>query len=195
MSNTTKSILRSLLKSRRAALTAAMRQQFSSQICQNIQTLSCYKAAMHIGLYSAIQTEVNLAALTNDASTNNKQYYFPIIDKYNNLQFLPTNVSTIFHVGAYHILEPNVPLDQAIILQQLDMLFLPMLGFNMQGARLGYGGGYYDRLLQAHRPNFLVGVAYDEQYMPTLVPDSWDVTMDLIITQTQTIWIKENFHV
>lgn len=78
-----------------------------------------------------------------------------------------------------------------------DFVFLPMLGFDKAGARLGYGGGYYDRAfktLREGRPSaqtelhmgarkvFACGVGFDEQKMPHIPLESHDVSLDAVLT-------------
>jgi 5-formyltetrahydrofolate cyclo-ligase len=73
----------------------------------------------------------------------------------------------------------------------LDVIVVPLVAFDRHGHRLGMGGGWYDRTLgvdtRAPRP-LLVGFAHDEQELDALTPQSWDVTMDAIVTPTRAWW-------
>jgi 5-formyltetrahydrofolate cyclo-ligase len=64
-----------------------------------------------------------------------------------------------------------------------DALLIPLVGFDAEGYRLGYGGGYYDRTLAAaaERP-FCIGLGYDEMRLPTIYPQPHDIPMDVIVT-------------
>jgi 5-formyltetrahydrofolate cyclo-ligase len=64
-----------------------------------------------------------------------------------------------------------------------DVLVIPLVGFDAQGYRLGYGGGYYDRTIAAapRRP-FCVGLGFSEAHLPTIFPQPHDMPMDLIVT-------------
>lgn len=67
---------------------------------------------------------------------------------------------------------------------QPDVLLLPVVGFDAQGYRLGYGGGYFDRTLAAMSPHpMVIGTAYELSRMQTLYPQSHDVPMDWVITE------------
>ncbi|HWK46094.1 MAG TPA: 5-formyltetrahydrofolate cyclo-ligase [Stellaceae bacterium] len=67
-----------------------------------------------------------------------------------------------------------------------DVLLVPLLAFDRQGRRLGYGGGFYDRTLAAlrrHRPVVALGVAYAMQEMPDLPSDALDQPLDAVVTE------------
>jgi len=68
-----------------------------------------------------------------------------------------------------------------------EVLLVPLLGFDPQGYRLGYGGGYYDRTLAAARPAppLAIGVGFDTGRLETIHPQPHDVPMDLIVTERQ----------
>jgi 5,10-methenyltetrahydrofolate synthetase len=63
-------------------------------------------------------------------------------------------------------------------------VLLPMNGWDAQGYRLGYGGGFFDRTLAAlaARP-VVIGVTYEMARLPTLHPQSWDIPMDYVVTE------------
>jgi 5-formyltetrahydrofolate cyclo-ligase len=63
-------------------------------------------------------------------------------------------------------------------------VLLPMNGWDAQGYRLGYGGGFFDRTLAAaaHKP-MVIGVAYEMARMPTIHPQAWDIPVDYLVTE------------
>lgn len=92
--------------------------------------------------------------------------------------------------GAFGVLEPSreAPL---IPPNQLDLAFVPGLGFDLFGGRLGRGGGHYDRILaatQGHR----CGVAWDIQISPALPLEPHDIRMNSILTPTRWVEIRSN---
>ncbi len=75
-----------------------------------------------------------------------------------------------------------------------DVLLLPLMAFDGMGLRLGYGAGYYDRTVEALRRDrqvLTVGIAYDEQEIPTLPVDGHDQRMDAVITDQRTLWFNQ----
>ena len=82
-------------------------------------------------------------------------------------------------IGAY-----NIPVTDNTELVMVDAIIVPMLGFDTQGYRLGYGGGYYDRTIIGFNPSPLViGVAFEILRLDTIYPGSHDVAMDFIVTE------------
>lgn len=71
-----------------------------------------------------------------------------------------------------------------------DALLVPLLGFDSHGFRLGYGGGFYDRTLQALRaqkPVLAIGVGFDEQRVDDIPRDSYDQPLDWVLTPSGLI--------
>lgn len=88
--------------------------------------------------------------------------------------------------GAYGILEPvrHEPIDPAA----LDAVVAPGLGFDRSGRRIGYGGGYYDRLLRRVRPDVTrAGIAFHQQVIKEVPADRTDQLLDLVVTDEETI--------
>lgn len=83
--------------------------------------------------------------------------------------------------GPFGILQPSPEAEQLVP----DVLFVPLVGFTPAGARLGQGGGHYDRWLAEHRPTLTVGLAWDAQACETLPTEEHDMTLDAIITPTR----------
>ncbi len=89
----------------------------------------------------------------------------------------------------FGILEPTS--NQVIRADELNVCFVPLVAFNRQGVRLGMGGGYYDRYFQHNKdnknPTKLIGIAYDFQESDTITAESWDIPLDIIITNKEVI--------
>ncbi len=90
--------------------------------------------------------------------------------------------------GTWGILEPPPPrwteTGRCIDVHSLDLIVVPGVAFSRQGARLGNGAGYYDRLLNRVRADtVLVGLAYESQLVDDLPMQAHDVFMDYVITE------------
>ena len=79
---------------------------------------------------------------------------------------------------------------------QLDLVLLPLVGFDRQGRRLGMGGGYYDRCFsftkhknKVSKP-LLIGLAHSCQESPELPNEEWDIALDLIISDRGVVYTK-----
>ena len=87
--------------------------------------------------------------------------------------------------NSFNILEPQKDDKHYISPNLLDVILVPLVGFNNKGDRLGMGGGYYDRMLKKVSANCLIlGLAYDFQLVPELKGQHWDMPLDEIITPT-----------
>ncbi len=71
--------------------------------------------------------------------------------------------------------------------RRLDFVVVPLVAFDRAGRRLGMGGGYYDRAFAGARRPVLAGLAYAFQQVPRLPERSWDVPMDLIVTEREVV--------
>jgi len=70
----------------------------------------------------------------------------------------------------------------------IDAVIVPGVAFDERGTRLGYGGGYYDRLLPMCRPDCVrIGVAFDEQLLAHIPAEDHDASMDVIVTPTRVL--------
>lgn len=90
----------------------------------------------------------------------------------------------------FGIAEPSLPLKHHLSGQQLDLVIMPLVGFDKHGNRLGMGGGYYDRTFEFKRTQTensdktrLIGWAHSCQQVDQLQPEPWDVPLDGIITE------------
>jgi 5-formyltetrahydrofolate cyclo-ligase len=79
----------------------------------------------------------------------------------------------------------DIPVPQGTAVLAPDIALVPMNGFDAQGYRLGYGGGYFDRTLAAlERRVIAVGIAYEALRLPTIHPQPHDIPMDFIVTES-----------
>lgn len=188
MVNSFKNAVRTIQRQLRANLSPIIQAESAELITNQIKTLTSYQYAKKIALYRAVNGEVSLEKLWHEAS-GEKICYFPSINKKNTLSFLPATPATIFIANNYNIQEPQVDFTEEIALENLDIIFMPLVAFDDQCRRLGMGGGYYDRTMAKNHP-LLIGVAYEFQRQSELIIDEWDVSMDAVITEKTIYWKK-----
>lgn len=71
---------------------------------------------------------------------------------------------------------------------EIDLVIVPGLAFDETGARLGYGGGYFDRLLPLLRPDCArIGIAFDEQLLPSIPAEEHDQHVDVVVTPSRVV--------
>lgn len=174
---------------RRAALPAAERARASTAICARIAALESFRSATRIAAYSAIRGEVDLRDLWTQAPE--KQWYLPVIERgpARNMHFVLYDPAARLAANWFGIPEPDLAAAVSIAPRDLDLVLLPLVGFDARGHRIGMGAGYYDRAFAfrldphaAPRPT-LVGVGYDFQRVDRIAARAWDVPLDAVATE------------
>jgi 5-formyltetrahydrofolate cyclo-ligase len=83
---------------------------------------------------------------------------------------------------------PEPAAGEQVPVQEANLLVVPGVAFDPEGRRVGYGGGFYDRLLprvKGLRP--IVALAYEEQVFPSLPREEHDISVDVVITDARVI--------
>lgn len=89
-------------------------------------------------------------------------------------------------LNRFKIPEPVVSAENLVQPHKLEVVIVPLVGFNEKGERLGMGGGYYDRMLKKISCECLtLGLAYDFQLIPEIKSQPWDMPLDEVITPTK----------
>ena len=105
------------------------------------------------------------------------------------LRFAPYKPGDALARNRFDIAEPIVGVKRQLTPMQLDLVLMPLVGFDLKGNRLGMGGGFYDRSFaylhnrRTWRRPRLVGIAYEFQKLEELQNASWDVPMDAVATE------------
>lgn len=177
----------------RSNLSPAFQRNASKKICTKIRANEQYRYAKRIALYQAVNGEINLADLWESAPLQGKSCFFPALNDDKTLSFLPATPVTPFLENRFGIAEPDVDRKLALSPGQLDIVFMPLVGFDEKGTRLGMGAGYYDRTLATKDVNgvnrpLLIGVAYEFQRLSFIEAQPWDIPLPLIITEQNFYW-------
>ncbi len=174
-----KSTLRKILSSRRKSLTTPQVLENSCKINNTISTqFLC--TTLRYAIYLPFGNEVNLTPLLQKHPSG----HIPSVMD-NQMQFqkwLPNLPIEQYKLG---ISQPKFQSNLSPV--QLDICFLPLLGFDIYGTRLGMGGGFYDRYFANNTSTRLVGVAHGCQQVNSLPRDNWDVKLHAIITESKII--------
>jgi 5-formyltetrahydrofolate cyclo-ligase len=184
-----RSILREQLRAQRRALPAITRLRAADALASRLDGLAALHSASRVAGYWAVDGELSLHALLAGPLAN--RYCLPLIQPGRVLRFAPWRAGDPVRPNRYGIPEPaaGVQLDA----EQLDVVLLPLVGFDRSGNRLGSGAGFYDRtlvfLLGARRPArpLLVGIGYATQEVAQLEAAQWDVPLDYVATDAELI--------
>ena len=165
------------------------REKRSAAICEQVAALPIYAAARAIHCYLPMRSEVDTRPLIAHALARGKRVAVPIV--------IP-RVADLSHAWleslAADALAPGVfgtfnPRDmRPARLGDWDLAIVPLLAFDRRGNRLGYGKGYYDRLLAAS-PVASVGVGFAAQEIGALPSTARDVSLDWIVTEDEVIQV------
>ncbi len=151
--------------------------------------------AKTIAAYLAFDGEPSIAALFDDVRTATKRFLVPVI-RAQQMKFAPLSENTNLRANRFGIAEPSHHVRGRT--RSIDVVLVPLVGFDEAGNRLGMGGGYYDRhfaFLRSRsvyiRPR-LIGVAYELQRIDAIPADPWDVPLSGIVTEQRFIPIRRN---
>lgn len=157
--------LRELMKRRRDQIPADERALKSLQIAERLLSGEWYAAWDVILVYSAIRSEVDLAAFCEQARRDGKKLYFPRVEQ-ESMEFYRVDSPGQLVPGSFSVMEPSADCRKepwAKCERVKAPVLVPGVAFSLAGARIGYGGGYYDRYLAAHPLLVPVGVCFETQ--------------------------------
>ena len=177
--------LRQQIRKTRANLTALQQQQAEDSITQQALALIEERNTQHIALYISFDGEISTEKLIKTLWAQGKQVYLPVLHPFNpnHLLFLQYLPDTPMCQNKFGIWEPKLNVQNVLPLDELDILFTPLVAFDKQGNRLGMGGGFYDRTLQNwQNSSFIpVGLAHQCQQVEQLPTEAWDVPLHQIL--------------
>jgi 5-formyltetrahydrofolate cyclo-ligase len=182
-------LLRANLRARRRALPPRERLHAAEAVATQLQCLPELAPATRVAGYWAVDGELSLHALMPQLAPG--AYCLPCVQPDRSLLFAPWRLGQPLAANRFGIPEP-VGTDQ-LAPEQLDLVLLPLVGFDRRGNRLGSGAGFYDRsfafLRDRPRPArpLLVGVAYAMQEIPPWEAADWDVPVDFVATEHELI--------
>jgi 5-formyltetrahydrofolate cyclo-ligase len=185
--STARRALRAELRARRRAVTPAERAVAARCAARNADRALRLAAGERIAVYTALPSELDAAPLIALAQRRGCSIYLPRIDRRRSsrgMRFVALGGELKEnHLG---IGEPVGA--EVIAARWLDLVFLPLVGFDAGGVRLGSGGGFYDRALAFrqlrsvwHKPR-LVGFGYAFQQLQRLTAAPHDVLLDAVVT-------------
>ena len=177
--------LRQQIRKTRANLTALQQQQAEDSITHQALALIEARNAQHIALYVSFDGEISTEKLIKTLWAQDKHVYLPVLHPFNpnHLLFLRYLPDTPMLKNKFGIWEPKLNVQNVLPLDELDILFTPLVAFDKQGNRLGMGGGFYDRTLQNwQNSSFIpVGLAHQCQQVEQLPTEAWDVPLHRIL--------------
>jgi 5-formyltetrahydrofolate cyclo-ligase len=187
---TEKSDLRRTLRTRRQSLSAEDQKLAARALAANVAGTRLFLVSRRIACYLPNDGEIDTDRVIERIRRLRKILYLPVLSPlaHDRLWFAEAKPKTKLVPNRFGIPEPAVPARNLVRAQELDLILMPLVGFDNRGNRLGMGGGFYDRSLEflRHRTRWrkpqVLGIAYDFQRINGLTPDPWDIPLQGVIT-------------
>jgi 5-formyltetrahydrofolate cyclo-ligase len=187
---TSKNQLRRHLREARAALSPQQQACAATQLATRLVTSPLLRSGRRIACYLSSDGEIDPRPLIERLWKMKRECYLPVLSRlsHDRLWFARVMPDTRLARNRFGIPEPMVRAGDLLRAQEMDIILLPLVGFDPDGNRLGMGGGFYDRSLAflRHRRCWkkprLVGLAHACQEIAALSPSPWDVPLDAIAT-------------
>ena len=189
MNSLDKKALRKQARAARAALAPDYRRFAVRRALRQALRAGLFLKGRRWSFYLPVNDEFDVLPLLNQALHMGKDCFLPITAHRiaQPLRFARLDGRHGLTHNRYGIVEPHT--HELMNARWLDVMLLPLVGFDRQGRRLGMGGGYYDATLaylrsrRRWRRPLLVGVAYACQELPEVPTEPWDVRLDMLLTE------------
>lgn len=182
--------LRRELRQRRRALSPAQQRVAAEGLCRQLKHQPLFIRSRHIAFYLPNDGEIDPHPLLAAALACGKRCYLPVLKPgpENRLWFVRYDLDTPLHRNRFGIPEPRADYRRAIDATQLDLVLMPLVGFDEAGGRMGMGGGFYDRTFayknqSASSKTYLLGLAHSCQRVGQLDVAPWDIPLAAIATE------------
>lgn len=182
--------LRRRLRRLRRALDPEELRRASRAVNARIMNLPSFRRARRIAAYVGTRSEIDPMPLLHRAHLMGKRCYLPVLHPVlpGRLWFVPWRPDTPMRPNRFEIPEPIFTVRERCKPQWLDLIVMPLLGFDDRCHRLGMGGGFYDRTLafaryrrRWERP-CMIGVAHEVQRCERIPAAPWDIRPSMIVT-------------
>jgi 5-formyltetrahydrofolate cyclo-ligase len=186
LSGSFKAELRAVALQRRDALSPSLRRDYGQIILNRIIAMEQFHQARTVMAYCGFGSEIDTAPLLRAVLESGKTLVLPKINR-------PAGVLDIYQVddletglltGVWGIREPNPATCQARTPPDIDMVLVPGVAFDRKGGRIGYGKGYYDKLLAQCRHACKIAGAFEVQVFDSVPMAPHDIPVDALVTET-----------
>ena len=182
--------LRRRLRQQRRALGRQAQRLAARGLHRQLAQHPLFRRARHIALYLPNDGEIDPRPLLRAAQRRGKATYLPVLSPWprSKMVFQRITAGEALRPNRFGIAEPRRNHARQRKIWALDLILLPLVGFDRHGGRLGMGGGFYDRSLAYrkmrknwHKPT-LLGLAHDCQQVDRLAMASWDMPLQATVT-------------
>lgn len=176
--------LRDKFKLYRRELDERKKDELDEKIFRKFISLESYKRCERLLVYVSTDIEVDTMRIIRAALEDGKTVAVPrCIDGTRDMDFYIIESDKQLEPGSFGVLEPNPSICRKLDDFSNAVCIVPALAYDMEGYRLGYGKGYYDRFLSAHGTLFNIGIEYCACTVEKLVRGRYDISANLIVTE------------
>lgn len=168
----------------RKAIPQDVRAARSARIRDAALALPEVQDALVVGTYVSVHSEVETRGLIEALLARGTRVAVPVLAPPERILLAELASLSDLAPGPHGIPEPRAP---RTLLNEVDVVLVPGLLFTARGARLGNGGGYFDRLLEAMPEARRVGLAFEEQVVRELPLELHDARMDVVVTDVRVM--------
>ena len=173
-----KKALRAAIRDKKRAMTPQQIEEKSADLTKQFLATEFYKNAKTLYGYLPYNQEVRTIPLLAQALADGKAVAVPKVYEDTMRFILLTDLSAV-EKGYAGIPEPIA--DEPVAQDDTALVLMPGLAFDPKGNRMGYGGGFYDKFLQAEPNHPTVALCYDFQMLPHLETEAHDIPVDLVL--------------
>lgn len=182
--------LRRQLRQARRQLSPTQQRQAAKRLYRQLAQHPLFRRARHVALYLPNDGEIDPRPLMLEAQRRGKATYLPVLNAWPRTRMVFQRImrNERLKPNRFGIPEPTFRPTRQRPIWTLDLVLMPLVGFDEHGGRLGMGGGFYDRSLayrnrrkNGHKPT-LLGLAHDCQKVDRLPLASWDVSLQATVT-------------
>lgn len=194
--STQKKNLRSEIIKKRVQMDPETLAHASSCITQSIVNTPLFQGARNILVFLSFKNEVDTSEIILAALAQGSQVFVPVVvDKNSDLKLVAYyGPQTPMRLSSYGIREPLISDQNTTTIDAIDLVLAPGVAFDRMGHRMGYGGGFYDRMLEkvGRDQLWVIALAFSMQIVDEVPCDPWDALMDAIITEDEVIIVKSD---
>ena len=184
-----KAALRREILARRDALDPDARARLSAAVLRRVATLDAFRRARVVLGYASFASELDTRPFLHGVLAAGRALVLPRVERAARRLALHQvrDLDTELQPGPWGIPEPAPTRCRAVSAGEIDFILVPGVVFDRGGGRIGYGGGYYDRLLAAwpEPPPPLVAAAFELQVVPAVPVLATDRRVDLVVTESR----------
>ncbi len=187
--------LRNAVIERRSAMSLPARQTANRVISKRVLAMGGFNDAQTVMAYMSIAAEFSTMEFVRATLAQGKILILPKVNRAEKKLdlFRVKNIDTDLTPGVWGILEPNPERCEKIVAEDIEFVLVPGVAFDAQCNRLGYGGGFYDRLLEELGPfSSLVAPAFSTQIVEQVPIEEHDIPLNVIVTEEQK-YVRHEF--